>query len=397
MLLFFCLSISYILSRLSRSLGLPNIIGPLIMGFIISIPVVREIALDPVSESAISTLAEIGMIFLLFFIGSKVELANFKKMSRRSMYIALFSAGVPFAFGFFIVTLMGYDMTTALIIAMCLSVSAEAVSISVLDEFNLVKTRFGQLIVNAGIIDDVVELVFLGLIGVIVSSSSSRGQELFHFLGDVLIFVMLIYSVRFVFIPLIWKLIQIKHTKADLFIASFIIVFFIAASSHYFKLGSVIGALFAGMVVKNNLLKSGNVLREENEVEKIIEMITVGFLAPIFFISIGLNTDFTILFSEPALVTTLIIIALVGKLFGSIVGNYVGGGHHFMHGTIIGWGMNARGAVELIVIEIARSYMSIPTSVYSAIVFMAFATTIISPIVFKQLMKKNLNFIRRKI
>ena len=139
----------------------------------------------------------------LFFIGLKIEIKSFMQPSSQAVSVAIISAAVPFLLGFFVMSLMGYPVLTAIIIGMCLSVTAEAVTISVLEELNLLKTKIGKIVVNAGILDDLFELMFIGVIGAIATATDNLTTEIFKMIGDILIFVMLVYAVRFFFIPLI--------------------------------------------------------------------------------------------------------------------------------------------------------------------------------------------------
>ena len=110
LLLLIGLSISYLLSYIFRKIGLPHILGHLATGIILSLPVVsRFLFNDMTSEKLFSSLANLGLIFLLFFIGLKINLSSFMKFSKKSVNIALLSAIIPFALGFVSGELLGLD------------------------------------------------------------------------------------------------------------------------------------------------------------------------------------------------------------------------------------------------------------------------------------------------
>ena len=92
----------------------------------------------------------------------------------------------------------------------------------------------------------------------------------------------------------------------------------------------------------------------------------------------------------------LTFLAITGKLIGAVLGN------HFckeslQEGLLIGWGLNARGATDLFALLVAQSQGLVSTSIFSAIVFMALMTTIISPIVFKLLVLKGYGIQSKKL
>lgn len=386
--LFFCLTFSYLLSRLFKKIGLPNILGPLFIGFILGIPLISKYLFDVQSLQSLEYLAELGLIFLLFFTGLKINVRQFVKFKPKVINIGLMAAIIPFIFGLLFGLINNLGWITSIIIGSCLSVSAEAVSMIVLKDLNLLNSRTGELIIEASVIDDIFEIIIIATIGVIVNTLRESGtvyMGIGRILLDIVIFATLIYIVKVLFIPLTWKLLDSKPNKSELFTASFIIVLFMAAASNYLELGSVIGALLAGIIIKQTLIKE-NKESEEREVADIIETVTFGFLEPLFFIWIGLNANLGLLVINPWLAVILTVLALLGKLIGSIIGAWMS--KENMHtALLVGWGLNARGAVELIAAEIGRKYGLISDEIYAAIVFMAFFTTIISPIVFKNLVK----------
>jgi len=391
LVLFICLSITYVFSWLYRKIGLPHILGHLTTGIIISIPAISNVLFQQETAQALfESLANLGLIFLLFFIGLKINLGRLIQFSKKSINIAFLSAIVPFGLGFLVGHFIGLDFIGAVILGACLSVTAEAVSGAILEEMNMLNTRVGMIIIEAGIIDDIFEILTLAAIGTIIQSNAIPGMTTNGFSGigtiltDVVIFIGLIYLVRFIFIPFTFKLLGKKPTHSDLFTASFLIVLFMAAISNYFKLGTVIGALIAGVIVKQTLTKV-NRNEEETEVVDMVETLTFGFLEPLFFIWIAYTANlFEIINSYEFLVLALFVTAVAtgGKIIGSVVGNMLDGGS-IKEGILIGWGMNARGAVELIAIKMALDKNLIGQPIYATIVFMTFTTTIISPIIFK--------------
>ena len=116
--------------------------------------------------------------------------------------------------------------------------------------------------------------------------------------------------------------------------------------------------------------------------------VTRGFLAPIFFVSVGLHLDFSALAQAPVFVAVLILIAFASKLIGCGLPAYWVGLSK-KESMIVGIGMSGRGAVELIVAGVAlqAGLFAVPTpvpaiveSLFSAIVIMALVTTVLTSV-----------------
>jgi P-type Ca2+ transporter type 2C len=390
LVLFICISVAYLVSWLCRKVGLPHILGHLTAGLIISIPVISDVLFaDQAATRLFSSLANLGLIFLLFFIGLKIDLSSLVRFSKKSVNIALLSALVPFSLGFGLGQLLHLGFASSLILGACLSVTAEAVSGAILEELGMLNSRIGVIVIEAGIIDDIFEILTLAAIGTIIQSHSQgivgSISGVGNILIDVIVFIGLIYLVRFVFIPTTFNLLGKRPNHSDLFTASFIVVLLMAAIANYLQLGTVIGALIAGVIVKQTLLREHK-KEQEAEVVDMIETVTFGFLEPLFFIWIAYTADFfgNIGSSKTFFVIAFLItiVATGGKIIGSVVGNWLDKGT-LREGILIGWGMNARGAVELIAIKMAYDNQLVSPIIYSSVVFMTFVTTIFSPILFK--------------
>ncbi|MBN2457977.1 cation:proton antiporter [Candidatus Woesearchaeota archaeon] len=386
--LLICLGITHLISWAFRKIGLPNILGHMTTGLVISIPFFSNILFSELnSKTLFSSLANLGLIFLLFFIGLKINVHKLIEFSRKSLSIAFMSAAVPFVFGMVFGRLIGLDNASALILGACLSVTAEAVSAAILQELRMLNTYIGTIVLEAGIIDDVFEILILAIVGSLIRKTTNTGSFIGveNILIDIVLFIAIIYLVRFIFIPLTFKMLDKKPTHHELFTASFIVVLLMAAIANFLQLGVVIGALIAGIIVKQTLLKEHKV-EEETEVVDIIETITFGFLEPVFFIWIAYTADLLNLMRYNRwflmIAGSIIVIATAGKLLGAMIGNLFEGGT-IKEGIFIGWGINARGAVELIAVKLAYDNNLITPLIFSSVILMTFVTTIISPIIFK--------------
>ncbi len=419
LLLFICLATSYIAGEAFAKVGLPKVVSPILVGLLLGLPFISflvfpagsGVSLEEKTQfyKIVDTFKEIAVIFMLFFIGLKIDLSEFKKTSKKSLSISLSGLIVTFLFAFLLTivvlqsgvaaTLMDVltegikeevsPILTAFVVGILLSISAEEISITILENLKLIKTKIGETIIEAGIIDDVIGLVIMSVVFTFfLPESASTG---FNVIVNIY-FVITVYFMSAYFIPKVMKYVEKKGSNVDLFYVSITITLFLAAVSNILGLESIIGALFAGVLIRQTLLRgSGHDKYNERRITDVIEMVTFGFLAPFFFLWIGLQIDFAVFSRSPLTIVFAFLItsvAIIGKLLGSIIGTKISGGK-FREGYVTGWGMNTRGAVVLIISTLMLHEQIISELIFSSIVFMVIVTTIVSPVIFRALAKRH--------
>ncbi|MFP4119031.1 MAG: cation:proton antiporter [Candidatus Woesearchaeota archaeon] len=390
------LSMAFFLSRLCVHLSLPSLLGPLLTGIIFSIPWVQELV--PISNLSglFAVFSDLGIILLLFYIGLKINIHRIKKSSRDVTFITLLSTFIPVVLTFLLVLWLGHSWIAALSIAAVLAVSDESVSLVLLDEAKLVRTKVGQLIISTGVLDDVLSVLFLGILTIVFASSAGAGLGILRLLLEVAILVVFLVLLHYVIIPFTHRYYTQTHFrhKYDLFTVTLILVLLLATFSHYLHFGFAFGALLAGIIVRSSFDGSDRRgLVEEREIDDMFRTVTFGFVILFFFIAIGLNIDFSSL--NWLLIASLVIIGLFGKWVGALLGfRLAEGKSSFRLANLIGWGLGSRGAMALIVLEIARAHDIIPANLFSSVIFVAIITTIIAPIVFRFFVKQRAHHFR---
>ncbi len=383
------LTASYLLSELFEGLKLPRVLGALFVGLLLGLPIIQQYLFDDVSLQIIKTFADLGLIFLMFFVGMKLDLSEVDQ-SKKSIYIAVFSAVVPFILGFLSIKLLyrfGFlqiarPNLAGIIVGGILSVTAETVSLDILSQLNIAKSSLAKKIIGADILDNVVEAFLISILITFVHFVQSPVYGLFIIIFDIIVFFLLVYISGYIIVPLMMKFISRRQPKIDLFIVSLILSLFMAIASEYLGIGSVLGALLAGMIMRYAFQQSKIKKKVQEQLTEVMEITTFGFIAPFFFIWVGMHGNFSFLLINPVLGIGITIAAFAGKLLGALIGEWIGKGS-LIEGLTLGWGLNTRGAIELVAAEIARQNNLITVELFSALVFMAFITTIISPMFFR--------------
>ncbi len=383
------LTLAYFLSEIFKFFNIPRVIGQILAGIILGVPMLKGFLFTDDVSLTFSFITNMGIILLFFFIGLEINPKQFKKYFRESSSIAIFNTLLPFTAGFLVGKfLFGFDNFTSLIIGISVSVSSQAISLDILEELKLVKSRIGNIIIASGTIDDIFELMLISLL-LIVFHSTVLGKLSFQkLILDISIFVVIVIIFRIFLIPLVMKVFEREKSRSTLFMGALIIVLLMAYLSELFGIGSLIGALIAGVLVRQTLLTGeGRKPWRRNEISHSIHIIAYGFLIPLFFVNVGLKTNINAISSNIFLVFILLIINILGTLIGTIIGVLLSKGT-LAEGLIVGWGVIPKGDTELVVATLALNSNLISSDVFTAIITVALISTFIAPIVFKFLINK---------
>ncbi len=378
-----------LMAELFLRLKLPIVLGELLAGMIIG-----PFALGSffsyngeqilVINDEIRILGEIGAIVILFMAGLEMTPKEFLRGGKSSFTVGTLGVVVPFFAGLLVFQFFGFDALQSMMIATALTATSIAISIQVLSEFGKIKTPEARLIIGAAVVDDILAIAVLS---VVTSLATGEGgvadidiMEVTITILQVLGFfaAMLIASVIIIprlVTPRLWKA---KGSVEGIATAAF---FGAAALAGSIGLSPIVGAFAVGMALSTT--------KVFEKVENYIGKIGLIF-APLFFAIIGAQVDFREVDVGILMLSGIVIaIAIATKLFGCGLPAMV-----FLknkkQGMRVGIGMISRGEVGLIVAGVGVSSGVLTGNVYSTIVIMVAATTIITPIWLKMEYRKEL-------
>ncbi len=329
-------------------------------------------------------LSDLGVLFLLFYIGMQIEVEKMRRLSGDIVTLTVLNTIVPFVFGMLAMLWFGYGWLIAFVIGMTRMPTAEAVIVPILDEFRMIKTKIGTFIIGAGVLDDVIEVFLVAFVSVWIGlreGGVTGGDEITILVFGVLSFllfswIMYRYFLR-VFIPILPK------NSVSLLILSLAILFIFGAFSEKSEIGMVVGAIFAGIVVKPILDR----IRPAGEnVRKIITYVSYGFFGILFFFWIGFNIDLAGFLKEPLLAIVLYLAGTLGKLFGALLMVPLKK-MTFKEAFITGIGLDARLTTEIIVAQLLFSAHIIDTHLFTALVAASSFTALTVPLLFTLLVR----------
>ncbi|MFW5867575.1 MAG: cation:proton antiporter, partial [Armatimonadota bacterium] len=140
-------------------------------------------------------------------------------------------------------------------------------------------------------------------------------------------------------------------------------------------LHAILGAFIAGLFLREGMLER----RLFNDINKLVHDMSIGFLAPIFFVTAGFEVTFDVFQTDLWFLITVLAVATLGKIVGTAL-FYLPSGFGWREGLTVGAGMNGRGAVEIIIAGIGLQMGIIDNTIFSILVFMAIFTTATVPL-----------------
>jgi Kef-type K+ transport system membrane component KefB len=381
--------------EVAERLGQPCIIGQIIAGIVLGPSVLNLIVPGPETES----LAMLGIFLLMFIAGMAINPARMAGTGRVASAVAGGGIFLPFVLGFGLgivagpYFIPGFSFIHAIILGVCLSISAVGAAEETLIELRRMKSQLGQIIVEAGVLDDMMGLLMLSVITSVIKAG--LGNALFSVAGilvDVIIFFAVFGFVGVFIFPRLLRWAGKLKSPQSLFGITIILVMLYSASSEYLLGSGIIGAFMAGVFTRYATEKHAEV---ENALLDRFSSLALGLLTPLFFVWIGIQLSPGII-TEPGLLLFAVLVILAA-VFGKVIGAYIPSrinGFGGRESLAIGFGMNARGAVELVIAGIALQGALITQELFSIIVVMALVTTIIAPAAMKALLKKSRPSIR---
>jgi len=377
------LFLAFLLNFIFKKFGFSSIIGQILAGMILGIPVIKALLFGSEVLSALDLLSTLGIVFLLFLAGLEIELKKIKETSKDSVLVAIGTTLVPLILGVVFLVSLGYNLTVAIVFGGALAVTAGGTIVGVLMEFNACNTKLGAIFVAAGTIDDVLEVFLLSIIVMMI-----QGENLTQ-LALLPIEIALFIIISFLLFKLMAKILphfRLRGDSIELFSVVMILLIGLAALSELLEIGYLLGAIFAGFLLQTSLKKVGK--KRELEVINTTRLVTMAFVVPFFFATIGLNFDVGLIFTNPLFTAATVILAVGGAMLGAFLTKPFSN-LTFRQLYLVGWAMSSKGSVEMVIALLAKKYGLLPPEIFSALVAMAIVTTLAFPFLLSREIKKN--------
>jgi Kef-type K+ transport system membrane component KefB/Trk K+ transport system NAD-binding subunit len=369
---------AWIAGTLVARVGYPSIFGELVVGIILGPPLLGLLE----SSEALSVLAELGVLLMMLYIGMEIDVKELYKASWGGFLAAIGGFITPFALAYVVVTLLFNGTTMAgLFVGIAAGVTSLATKSRILSDLKLLDTRIAHVMMAGALIADTLSLiVFAAIISLADVGTLEVGRLLVVGAEVTAFFVVSVFMGLKVF-PIAWRWLSRWGFANRTFYATFIllITLLFAELAELAGLHAILGAFLAGLFIREGISVER---RLAGELTELVRDVSIGFLAPVFFVMAGFQVSLDVFTNSLPLLLTIIGVATVGKIVGT-ASFYLFSGNGWREGITIGAGMNGRGAVEIIIAEIALRAGIISQEIFSVLVFMAIFTTATVPVFLK--------------
>ncbi|HEV3432775.1 MAG TPA: cation:proton antiporter [Nitrososphaera sp.] len=375
-----------LMAELFHRIKLPIVLGELLAGIIVgpfalgALPLVDGEPLVVLDET-VRHIGEIAAVVILFIAGLEITPREFLRGGAAAFTVGSLGVVVPFFVGYYAFTAFGIEALQSILIATALTATTIAISIQVLTELGKMQSKEARLVLGAAIVDDILAIAILSVVVTMVQTGNTQPA-----IFDIVLLIMqvlgtfaVILIVSVVVIPKVLHTERLWKSKGSL--EGIVTAAFFAAAgiAAFLGLSPIVGAFAIGMAVAST--------RIINQVHEYVDKLQIIF-APLFFAIIGAQVDLRGVNIDVLFLAGIIIaIAVVTKLIGCGLPSLL-----FLKDRArsmrVGIGMVSRGEVGLIVAGVGVSSGALTNDIYTAVIIMVAATTIITPIWLKIAYKK---------
>lgn len=360
----------------------PAVIGELLIGAVIGVSVLGWVGGD--DGGLLSTLAEIGVILLLFEVGLETDLRSFVRLGASALTVAMIGVVTPFALGFMAVRLLsigGGSIELALFMGAAMTATSVGITARVFADLRRLHTDEAKTIIGAAVIDDVIGLIILGVVAALLGGDGELSAgTILAIMGKAVGFLLVVVAVGHVIAPYLFRFLRFLKVEGSFVVGSFVFAIAVGlAAEHFAGLEPIVGAFAAGLVAGQTEFS--------DRIEAELRPISFLFV-PIFFLFIGTQVDVKAL-ADPQLLLAGAVISLL-----AMAGKFVAGLGVLSKGVsrkIIGVGMIPRGEVGLIFAALGASELSdvVSPGDNAIVVMMVVVTTLIAPLILNRMLRRH--------
>jgi len=351
---------------------------PTIIGFILIGIIAGPFGLGLVKDTElINLLAEFGIIILLFVVGLEFSLKKLQKVGFTGILVGTIQLAIVFSLGY--VVAMAFDWThlEALFLGSILSITSTAISLRFLRDLKLVNTNEWNTVVIILIVEDLAAVLLLTILGDATKGDGFALTDFGIIILQSIVFFVITFGVGIKIIPKLLEHVSKIKMEEALFISSLALVFGLSVLAHFLNLSSAVGAFLMGMIIASTKFS-------EPIISKVLPL--RDFFLIMFFVSIGMLVNITLIPEAIWITIPIVIVAIIGKFIGNMFAASFAG-NTLVSASTIGVVMIPIGEFSFIIAKLGADSGSIRESIFPITILVAIITMLMMPLILRAIPK----------
>lgn len=345
----------------------PVVLGYLIAGFLVG----PHFGLWPtvVDNESVKLWAEIGVIFLLFGLGLEFSFKKLAKVGRSAFIAASFEIITMSAAGYLFGKALGWTTMDSIFLGAILSMSSTTIIIRAFDEAGLKGRAFASLVFGILIVEDLMAILLMVVLSAISVPGSFSASNLAFLSGRLVFFLLIWFLVGIYVVPTALRKVRGYLSNEIMLLVSIALCFLMVVLATKTDFSAALGAFVMG-----------SILAETDEGERIEHLLSSvkDLFAAVFFVSVGMMIDPSILREHFAVVLGITVLTVVGKLLGSGFGAVLSG-RSLRHSTQAGMSLAQIGEFSFIIATLGVSLKVVSDFLYPIVIAVSAVTTFTTP------------------
>ncbi|ABB33929.1 cation:proton antiporter [Synechococcus sp. CC9605] len=334
------------------------------------------------SFGSLRSVSNLGLYSLLFLTGLESELDELMAVGAQAFSVAVVGVVLPFALGTFgLMALFHVDPIQAIFAGASMTATSIGITASVFGELGYLRTREGQIVIGAAVLDDILGIVILAVVVSLAAGGSLEIAPIVQLVVAAVLFVVVALVLSRKAAPAFdWMIDQLKAPGAKL-VGSYLLLGASCFIATAIGLEAALGAFAAGLIASTS--------RHRHEIQAAV-MPIVGLFATVFFVLVGAGMDLSVINpSDPEARSALVIAGFmfIVAIIGKVVAGWAVFGKQKTNHLVVGLGMLPRGEVGLIFLGLGTAAKLLSPGLEAAILLMVIGTTFLAPVLLRLVLK----------
>jgi len=353
----------------------PVVLGYILAGFLIGphMPVFELAGFSQGGlindEESIKTLAELGVIFLMFCLGLEFSLRKLFSVGATAFFAAFMEILLMVWLGWEVGQFFGWTRMDSIFLGAILAMSSTTIIVKALGDLKMKHERFAQQIFGVLIVEDILGIGIIALLSGIAVSGNVEPGEVFSTVGKLSLFMIVALVIGILLVPRLLNYVAQFNSGEMLLITVLGLCFGFCLLVVKLQYSMVLGAFLIGAIMAES--------RQLIQIEKLIEPVRDMFSA-IFFVAIGLMIDPTTLLSQPWPIFVITLVVILGKVVSCSLGAFLAG-NDGRTSLRVGMGLSQIGEFSFIIAALGMTLGVTSDFLYPIVVAVSAITTLTTP------------------